>query len=219
VDRLPGSHQIHTVEIEQKTESLNDQQADSPSAGAQFLSPMYVDAPKGIEWNQQCISLAALPPPYDRPTLLFYTYGDCGSYIVSQVSKLKKHSEAYNKFLTDFLSPYYSRLPNYDASSPHCQPTGFLATEWQNDEYAGNGAYSNFQVGLERGDEDIEVMRAGMGAERGVWFAGEHTAPFVGLGTTTGSYWSGERAAGQICARYNLGKVEVKDDSLPTSST
>ncbi|OJD21777.1 hypothetical protein ACJ73_06884 [Blastomyces percursus] len=42
-------------------------------------------------------------------------------------------------------------------------------------------------------------MREGMGVERGVWFAGEHTAPFVGLGTTSGAYWSGEAVAGRIC--------------------
>ena len=28
--------------------------------------------------------------------------------------------------------------------------------------------------------------------ERGIWLAGEHTAPFVAVGTTTGAYWSGE---------------------------
>lgn len=42
------------------------------------------------------------------------------------------------------------------------------------------GSYCNFQVGLENGDKDIEVMRHGM-PERGIWLAGEHTAPFVAL--------------------------------------
>lgn len=37
-------------------------------------------------------------------------------------------------------------------------------------------------------DKDIEALRKGC-PERGVWFAGEHTAPFVALGTTTGAYW------------------------------
>lgn len=206
VTRLDGIE----VDIKEKSQSLNDTEAINPLSGVQFLNPTYVNHPKGIEWHQQCVSLAALPPPHNRPTLLFYTYGDCGSFVVSHVSKLQKHSEAYNQFLGEFLSPYYSKLPNYSASSPDCQPTGFLATEWQNDEFAGYGSYSNFLVGLERGDEDIQVMRAGMGTERGVWFAGEHTAPFSGLGTTTGSYKSGERAASQICDRYNLGKVEIE---------
>ncbi len=41
-----------------------------------------------------------------------------------------------------------------------------------------------------------------MGEERGIWFAGEHTAPFIALGTTTGAYWSGEGIARRIVALY-----------------
>lgn len=58
-----------------------------------------------------------------------------------------------------------------------------------------------------------------MGLDRGVWFAGEHTAPFVALGTTTGAVWSGESVAGRICALYRLGRVGMgvgRDDSLPS---
>lgn len=40
-------------------------------------------------------------------------------------------------------------------------------------------------------------MRKGM-PEKGVWIAGEHTAPFVALGTATGAYWSGEKVALRI---------------------
>jgi hypothetical protein len=40
-------------------------------------------------------------------------------------------------------------------------------------------------------------MRTGVPAE-GVWLAGEHTAPFVALGTVTGAYWSGEGVARRI---------------------
>jgi hypothetical protein len=40
-------------------------------------------------------------------------------------------------------------------------------------------------------------MRQGVPAE-GVWLAGEHTAPFVALGTVTGAYWSGEHVAKRI---------------------
>jgi hypothetical protein len=81
-----------------------------------------------------------------------------------------------------------------------------MATRWQKDTYAGNGSYCNFQVGLTRADEDIEVLRsgAGVGSERGLWFAGEHTAPFEALGTTTGAYLSGERAAVQVCESLGL---------------
>lgn len=52
-------------------------------------------------------------------------------------------------------------------------------------------------------DEDIEVIRQGC-PERGIWFAGEHTAPFVALGTVTGAYWSGEVVARRVLAAYGL---------------
>jgi len=43
----------------------------------------------------------------------------------------------------------------------------------------------------------VECMRRGM-PEQGIWIAGEHTAPFVALGTATGAYWSGEKVALRI---------------------
>lgn len=80
---------------------------------------------------------------------------------------------------------------------PECTPRAVLATCWANDKFAGYGSYSNFQVGLVDGDKHIEIMRHGM-PERGIWLAGEHTAPFVALGTTTGAYQSGEAVAERI---------------------
>jgi len=53
-------------------------------------------------------------------------------------------------------------------------------------------------------DKDIEALRAGM-PDRGVWLAGEHTAPFVALGTVTGAWWSGEGVAMRIAAAYGVG--------------
>lgn len=199
-------------------------QSDLPDshhpAFTQFLNPNYVDHSEDIPWNQEAVSLAALPADCAHPTLLFYTYGPCATKIVSDITGLDPSSEKLHNILNDIVRPFYSRLPNYSASSPDCKPTALLATQWQNDPYAGNGSYSNFQIGLEQGDKDIETLRAGVGAERGVWFAGEHTAPFVGLGTTTGAYWSGERAAGQICDVHGLSKTGMglkRDDSLPSA--
>lgn len=189
---------------------------------AQFLEPSYTDHPAGLEWNQECLSLAALPAPCNHPTLLFYTYGPCSTHIVEQIASLDPSSSEYRKVLINFFEPFYSRLPRYDVASPDCIPTALMATRWQKDPYAGNGSYCNFQVGLTQADKDIEVLRsgAGVGLERGLWFAGEHTAPFVALGTTTGAYWSGERAAVQVCERLGLGSVGaggVRDDSLPSA--
>ena len=80
-----------------------------------------------------------------------------------------------------------------------------MATRWARDSLAGYGSYSNFQVGLESGDEDIETMREGL-PEQGLWLAGEHTSPFSGLGTATGAYWSGESVATRIVEAYKLKK-------------
>ncbi|EED22434.1 flavin containing amine oxidase, putative [Talaromyces stipitatus ATCC 10500] len=193
-----------------------------PPAFTQWLEPKYVEAPsKEGSWNMQCVSLAALPPNCAHPTLLFYIYGPCSAYVVNNIKDMDESSTEYYNFLDNFVKPFYSSLPGYSGSSESCNPTAFRASRWISDDYAGNGSYANFQVGLETGDKDIEAMRLGMGPDRGVWFAGEHTAPFVGLGTTTGAYWSGERAAGQICDLYSLGQLGLgvrKDDSLPTGT-
>ncbi|KAJ5130542.1 uncharacterized protein N7515_006581 [Penicillium bovifimosum] len=187
----------------------------------QFLEPSYAPHPANIEWNQECLSFAALPSPHAHPTLLFYTYGSSGTEIVNSISHLHPSSPEYKAKLVETLHPYYSRLPGYDAEDAGCVPTAVLATQWQKDEYAGHGSYCNFQVGVKEADKDIEVMRCGdgIGRERGLWFAGEHTAPFVALGTTTGAFWSGERVAKAVCERLGLrgvGGLGVRDDSLPS---
>ena len=66
-------------------------------------------------------------------------------------------------------------------------------------------------------DGDIEALRCGVPG-RGVWFAGEHTAPFVALGTVTGAYWSGEKVAGRILWAYGvLGEGEGEGDVVVES--
>jgi len=192
-----------------------------------WLAPTYAPQTNPQNWDQQGMNLAALPDETAHPTLLFYVYGPCATHIASLASTTTtsttstatstttrttptttatttKSNPAISKppspsqaLLAAYFHPYISRLPNYSASNPNCQPSGILATAWANDELAGYGSYANFQVGLEAGDEDIEVMRRGM-PERGVWFAGEHTAPFVALGTSTGAYWSGEGVGRRI---------------------
>ncbi|KAJ5103397.1 hypothetical protein N7532_003926 [Penicillium argentinense] len=208
------------------TDSNDTAHNKQPSANpvfAQFLEPTYTSHPKDIQWNQECLSLASLPTPCAHPTLLFYTYGPCATNIVEQIADLVEGSEKYNQVLTTILEPFYSKLPGYNPTSTSCKPTSILATRWQKDPYAGNGSYCNFQVDLTTGDKDIEALRSGvgLGPERGIWFAGEHTAPFVALGTTTGAYWSGERAAVQVCGKVGLGRIGVgvaRDDSLPSAS-
>jgi hypothetical protein len=140
------------------------------------------------------MNLSALPSPSSHPTLLFYIYGPCSAHIAS-LSSLPQPSR--DESLTAFLLPYICLLPNYSPNSPNCRPKAIFATAWAGDEMAGYGSYANFQVGLEEGDKHVERMREGM-PERGIWIAGEHTAPFVALGTATGAYWSGEKVALRI---------------------
>jgi hypothetical protein len=169
----------------------------------QFLSPRY--SPLNPEnWHQEMVELSTLPSSNAHPTLLFYIFGS-HSYALSR-SLCSLSVASHHAYLTSFFTPYFSRLPNYDASSPSCVPISSHATNWLADPLAGNGSYSNFQTGLEQGDVDVETMREGDGMSvRGVWFAGEHTAPFVALGTVTGAWWSGEGVADRIAAAYGRG--------------
>lgn len=44
---------------------------------------------------------------------------------------------------------------------------------------------------------DVEAIRHGI-PEQHIYFAGEHTAPFDGLGTVAGAYNSGEKVGQRI---------------------
>ncbi|KAF2278722.1 amine oxidase [Westerdykella ornata] len=172
-----------------------------------WTSPRYTTSTNPNHWNQECVNLAALPSPCAHPTLLFYTFGPTSLHLAFLLKQFPSPSDVKAQaLLTEFFKPYFSRLPNYSASNPEHQPASILATLWANDELAGYGSYANFQIGLERGDEDVEVMRKGL-PERGVWLAGEHTAPFVALGTVTGAYWAGEGVAKRIAKAYGLERV------------
>jgi hypothetical protein len=167
-----------------------------------FLAPAYAKT-NPDSWHQEAFNLAAMPGDTAHPTLLFYTSGPTSSHIASILRSHPPHSLSLHGALWNFFKPYVSLLPNYSALDFNCRPSAILATGWENDEFAGWGSYSNFPTGLERGDEDIRVLREGM-PERGVWFAGEHCAPFIALGTVTGAYWSGEGVGRRIVEVYGL---------------
>jgi hypothetical protein len=182
--------------------------ADSPvdpshyAGFTSFIAPSYALSTNPKHWNQEAVNLAALPGVTAHPTLLFYTYGPTSQHVADLVSAHPDPAEQ-KKVLAEFFEPYFSRLPNYNKDNTDHAPSAILATAWANDELAGYGSYANFQVGLERGDEDVEVMRKGC-PERGIWLAGEHTAPFVALGTVTGAWWSGDGVAKRICRAWGL---------------
>lgn len=170
----------------------------------QWISPNYALETNSERWGQEVVELASLGPESSHPTLLFYIWGAQSECLTSKVAELPSKKEQ-DDYLLSFFKPYYSRLTHYSEADPNCKPMGCLATSWLQDEFAGHGSYSNFQVGLEEGDEDIKTMRQGL-PERGVWLAGEHTAPFVALGTATGAYWSGESVGGRIAEAYGMPK-------------
>ncbi|KAI9854724.1 MAG: hypothetical protein M1824_006606 [Vezdaea acicularis] len=186
------------------------------ASSIQWLSPSYAPETNPERWSIQAMDLSALPPPPSPPsntstpgpepnaTILFYTTGACSTYLVSTTAPLSP--EERTAFLLSFFRPYIALLPHYSPHNPACKPTGVLATAWSADDLAGNGSYSNFPVGLEKGDELIERMREGM-PQRRVWLAGEHTSPFVALGTVTGAWWAGEGVAERIGEAYG-GNVE-----------
>ena len=71
------------------------------------------------------------------------------------------------------------------------------------DADAAKGEEKKEGEGEVRLEDDIRALREGVPA-RGMWLAGEHTAPFVALGTLTGAYWSGEAAGMRVLAANGL---------------
>ncbi|KAL9600195.1 MAG: hypothetical protein Q9219_003338 [cf. Caloplaca sp. 3 TL-2023] len=181
----------------------------------QWLAPDYTPNP----WPVECVFLSSLPSPCAQPTLLFYMHGPLAEHITTLTSPLGPSTPEYLTALTSVFQPYYARLPNYSPTDPACAPTHALATDWTHDELAGCGSYSNFQVsdpkaaaGKVELDRDIEALREGC-VDRRVWFAGEHTAPFVALGTVTGAWWSGEKVAKRILEVYGIGGSDGADEN------
>ncbi|OBT64355.1 hypothetical protein VE03_05737 [Pseudogymnoascus sp. 23342-1-I1] len=174
-------------------------QADNFAGYTNWLSPKYATETNPMCWPQEMWNLAAFSPANRRPTLLFYLYGSCSSYIVHLVKG--KSTEEHYALLDEFFRPYYSRLPNFAADDENCKPKAILSTDWQLDEMSGYGSYCNFQVGIKDAEEDVKVMRHGVPEQR-LWLAGEHTAPFEELGTAAGAYMSGEAVAKRIVDSY-----------------
>ena len=174
-----------------------------------FLCPTYVPKEQKT-WRLEMVALSSptIFGVYAKPMLLFYLWGTSAAQMTTAINNLTPSSTEYYKPLDALFHPFYSQLPNYEKDSPECVPSAVLATNWRNDEFAGQGSYTNFKTpegtqceGDPMIDDGIRAMRKGM-PERGIWFAGEHTAPFVALGTSTGAYWSGEATATRIVEAY-----------------
>lgn len=163
----------------------------------------------------QCISLSSLPTTCSHPTLLFYIFGDFARQLSRDLEGIVEVQER-EKFILSQFQRDIELLPGYDSTRAECRAISTLYTNWQADELAGNGSYSNFQIPDKEGagqalDDSIRCLRYGL-PELNLWFAGEHTAPFVGLGTVTGAWWSGENVARRIGAKYGVCAEVVKED-------
>ncbi|KAL8805991.1 MAG: hypothetical protein Q9182_001648 [Xanthomendoza sp. 2 TL-2023] len=169
-----------------------------------WLSPIQATQTLPWKWRLECVSFNAFHAPYRRSILLFYTFGECSTFITSSIRGLV--GKVRDEWLQRFFEPYYSLLPGYTEET--CAPRRFLATEWCNDEYAGNGSYSNFQVGMSDAAGDVEAIRHGM-PEKHIYFAGEHTAPFDGLGTVAGAYTSGEKIGKRIIESWQASNPTI----------
>ncbi|KAI1101711.1 FAD/NAD(P)-binding domain-containing protein [Jackrogersella minutella] len=189
---------------------ISDSTTDSFPAYTNWLTPSYAQDTNPHSWPQEIWNLASFAAPNNHPTILFYLYGDCSRYIVSSIHG-KSQPEKF-AFLQAFFLPYYSRLPNYSTSSEDCVPKAILATEWLADDLCGNASYCNFQVGVEEADGDILAIRQGC-KDRGLWFCGEHAAPFEECGTVAGAYLSGEAAADKVIAAYKEATEATEEKS------
>lgn len=169
-----------------------------------FLKPTYAPETNPHHWRQEIISFSGLPGPHAQPVIMFFTYGEWGRHISNLIKGRDQDSPEFYEILDSHFRPYYSRLPNFSEESPACKPTRFLTTDWQNDEFAGFGSFTNFPVGQEDGAKDLQILREDLGRERGVWFAGEHVAPIKGIGTVMGAYQSGEYVAKAIVDSFKL---------------
>ncbi|KAI0489964.1 hypothetical protein F4859DRAFT_463047 [Xylaria cf. heliscus] len=203
---------------------IDDDQNSTPASVSKtasfvhFLRPDYCPKEQG-PWTVEAVPLSSKVNfgELAQPTLLFSIHGPCAAHVISLLQGLSPDTTEYLEAIISFFQPYYSRLPNYSQTDPGCQPCAALCTNWQNDELAGKGSYTNFKTTGSRPpgapevllDQDILAMRAGV-PERGIWLAGEHTAPFVAVGTATGAYWSGEAVGTRILGAHGiLGEQKV----------
>jgi hypothetical protein len=86
-------------------------------AETHFLRPEYTPFTNPKGWNQEMMSLSAIPPPFSFPTLRFSMYGEFSKETTERIRDLDPYSKEYYDVLDTFFKPYYSKLPNYDESS------------------------------------------------------------------------------------------------------
>ncbi|KAI9889229.1 MAG: hypothetical protein M1814_005678 [Vezdaea aestivalis] len=197
-----GYSRLEKVYLTFATVFWHDPRSPPPTSTPLFttwLAPEYAPTTNPTRAIVQAVDLSLLPTPDASPTLLFYLPPPISTSLTTHLATLAP--SAHHAYLTSFFAPYYRLLPHYNPSN---LPISSLATSWQQDPWAGYGSYTNFEAGGNSNlDADIEALRQGVPQHR-LWLAGEHTAPFVGLGTATGAYWAGEKVAERIGRVYGV---------------
>ncbi|KAK9455447.1 hypothetical protein V1511DRAFT_500492 [Dipodascopsis uninucleata] len=158
----------------------------------EFLSPAYDSKNNLHRHPMTAISLAHLPKEYKQPVLLWYLYGEMSM----KIQELQNDEE-----IIEFFHPYFTKIPGFKAELDI--PNAVIRTSWTKDEFAGYGSYSNFQVGLKDGINDIKCLRRGL-RDRHIWFAGEHCSDILQLATVNGAFESGLNAAQSIIDYFKL---------------
>ncbi|GAD94839.1 hypothetical protein THITE_2109024 [Paecilomyces variotii No. 5] len=166
-----------------------------------FLSPRYAPVTNPSQFLLEAYDLSCLPVQYASPTLLFFTWGHSAIQLTATVRSLTPNEQF--EYLKTYFKPYYSLLPHYSSGDVDCEPQVILSTDWAGDELAGNGSYTNFPTEVDDASRNVDVLRYGC-PDRGVWFAGEHTAPSLHMGTATGAYIAGEDVAKRIIELYGM---------------
>ncbi|KAJ9292646.1 hypothetical protein DTO271G3_8618 [Paecilomyces variotii] len=180
--------------------------ASSPIGYLNFLSPCYAPVTNPSQCPLEAYDLSCLPVQYASPTLLFFIWGPSAVRLTAAVRSLIPSKQF--EYLKTYFKPYYSLLPHYSSGHEDCQPQAILSTDWAGDELAGNGSYTNFPTGVEDASRDVDALRYGS-PDRAVWFAGEHTAPSLHMGTATGAYIAGEEVAKRIIELYGMERCRL----------
>ncbi|KAI5285291.1 hypothetical protein KEM54_000678, partial [Ascosphaera aggregata] len=159
--------------IKKEDATVNETEQRHPIEFVDFLNPSYTTMPARSQFWNQECISLSLLPEPRGQPTLLFYL--CGPS-------------------ADYITSYVASL----------DPDSTEYFRWFNDEFSGHGSYTNFQVGLKGGSEHVNAFSDdALGTARGIWFAGEHTAPLLGLGTTAGAYWSGEITARRICKHFD----------------
>lgn len=182
--------------------------SDDPTSGRyqgllnDFLLPYYSLLPNYAAHADECKPLQLLATEWQRDRFAGY-----GSYTNFQIPGTpKENCHTVGEKLKPWSNGADNVIPKLGTTAP-----------------IGDGASLEKAKDFPHLDEDIKILREGL-PHQGLWLAGEHTAPFVALGTVTGAFWSGEAVANRVVdwftGKDKKGRPDIADDGeANTTST